>query len=267
MYNELAYGGYLIYKLYPQRKVFIDLRGDVYLCCELKDYYSLIQNKYQPDTKYKNLLDNLWNKYNISYAILDSTENTVQSRIGKTLINDPNWNLVFWDDNSQIFIKNDRKNTNLLTLFSAKAASPYDTTPIRKNNLDLALQEYRRMISIADSARSRNAIGYILFKEGKMDQAQAQFQKALQLNNNYDSPYMNLGELFLLKKDTYTAIKLYQKALSLNPGRAFIYIRLGELYLRNGESGHAKQVWQKGLDNIQEATAQRTFKQLLQSVY
>jgi len=267
MFNQFGLGSYLIYKLYPQRKVFIDLRTDVYACCELVDYYSLIQKKYAPDSSYKVLLDRLWKKYNISYFIADTQANTVQEKIGRILINDPSWSLVYWDDASQVFVRNDGKNTKLLTTFFTKAASPYNISPIRDSNLDLALKEYERMIKITDSAHSRNAIGYILLKEGKTDQAEGQFTKAIQLDNAFDSPYMNLGEISLSKGDLETAIDLYKKALSLNSGRAFTYIRLGQLYLKNNDVQDAKAVWQNGLANIQDQTDQQTFKQLLQTIY
>lgn len=269
MFNQLTYGGYLIYYLYPEHKVFIDLRAEVYLCCELPDYYSsVIKTKYLPDFEYKKSLDNLWNKYNISYALLDTRPNTVQERIGRILANDPSWNLVFWDDDWQIFVKKDGKNNTLLSKYYTKSASPYSTIPYKGSDLQLAIYEYEKMIKIADSAKSRNALGYIYFKQGKVSNAKNQFEKAISLDKSFDSPYMNLGEINLLNNDPQNTANLYQKALEVNPDRAYTYVRLGQIYLQYlNDPIKAKEIWTEGQQRIQETTAQAEFKQLLQSNY
>lgn len=266
MYNQPSFGSYLIYNLYPNYKVFMDLRADVYVCCTLNDFYTLTQIRYSSDTKLKTFLDYFWNKYNISYAILDTKKNTIQERIGKILVKDQNWSLIYWDDTTQLFLKKDGKNNKLLSMFSTTEASPYGNSIFKGNNLEVALKEYERMTKIADSAHSRNAIGYIMLREKKIEQAIDQFEKAIQIDSSFESPYMNLAEISLLNNKPQEAADLYQKALKLNETRAYIYMRLGQIYLTYLNNPiKAREIWVLGKQNIQETTAQNEFNKLIQS--
>lgn len=266
MFNEYGYGGYLLYNLYPQKQVFVDGRTDVYLCCEMVDLLNIDSNKFLSDSDYKNVLDKLWNKYDISYVLIRTQKNTVLRKIGRILTDDPNWNLVFWDDFSEIFVRKDGKNDQVLKELSTKAATPYDQDLFRPNMEDQALSEYQKMDSIVDSARSHNAIGFIYLKQNKFDLAKDEFVKALSLDPTFESPYMNLAELAAKDQDLDQAINLYQKALSLAPDRGLIYIRLGQLTLQqSGDLVKARQIWQDGLDNTADDQAKKQLQSLIQS--
>lgn len=228
MFNDFTYGGYLIYRLYPKQKVFIDGRSDVYLCCEIKEVINLMADAKNPDSEFRMILNQFWNKHNISYVVISTERFSFSQRIGKILSNDPSWNLVFWDDNAEIFLRNDGKNDSLIENFTVKSATPYNTK-VYKNNKNDALLEYERMLKIADSSQSRNAIGYIYLQDKKIDLAEKQFEKAIAINPDFESPYMNLAEIAVYNGDYEKAIDLYQKAYTLNPKREFIQIRLQEL--------------------------------------
>ena len=265
MFNEYGYGGYLLYNLYPQKQVFVDGRTDVYLCCEMVDLMNIDIQKMRPDNEYKKLLDDLWNKYDISFVVIRTQKNTVLRKMGRILTNDPNWNLVFWDDFSEIFVRKDGKNNLVLKDLSTLSATPYDQNPFRPNLQSQALEEYQRMINIVDSSRSRNAIGFIYLQQSKFDLAKEQFIKAQSLDPSFESPYMNLAELSAKDQDLEQAISLYNKALELAPDRGLIYIRLGQLYLQKGDVAYAKQIWQEGVSNTVDETAKKKLIELLSS--
>lgn len=265
IFNQVYYGAYLIYSLYPQRKVFLDARFDVYYCCELPEYYKdIILTKDSSDMIFNTSLNKFLEKYKFSYILIDTRKNTVQAKMAKALSNENKWNLVYWDDGWQIYVKRDGKNTNLLSKYETLAATPFSDSLYKGSDLNLALSEYERMIKITDSARSRNAIGYILLKEKKVDEAKQQFEKAVQINKTFDSPYLNLAEIYISENDPQKAVSLYEKALTLNPDRAFTYIRLGQIYLNFLQNPtKARETWQKGLDTIKEPEADNQFNSLL----
>lgn len=264
MFNEYGYGGYLLYNLYPEQKVYFDGRTDLYLCCEMQDTLKLAYQKNEPDSQYKKLLAWLWDKNQISFVLIRTEKHIVLRKIARILQNDPNWSLVFWDDNSQIFVRRDGKNDEVIEKFGAKAATPYDRNPFKPNALDQAFEEYQRMIKIADSSKSRNTIGYIYLQKGEFDKAKAEFEKAIQVFPYNESPYMNLAELALKDRDPYKAVKLYEKAKTLASDRGLIYIRLGQLILDTyGDKERALNTWKEGLRNTIDTDAKTTLQKLV----
>ena len=231
MFNSVEYGDYFLYQLYPKQKVFIDGRLDVYYCCELKDLYQLFQVRYVNQNQYQKILNSFWNKYDISFVVIDTKKNTHFRKVAETLSLDRNWGLVFWDDYFQIFVRRDGKNDTILRKFSVTAATPYEKTPYRTGLDNEAQFEYERMQKVADSAISRNAIGFILLKKGKFSEAKNQFETAIKLDSTFESPYMNLGELQVREGNYQEAIRLYKKALTLAPQREFIPLRLQQLQM------------------------------------
>lgn len=267
MFNEYEYGSYLLYALYPEQKVFVDGRSEVYDCCELPTIYTLLKDRYQPMDKYKTLLNGIWKRYTISFVVIKTNSQTYTRRIADILSNDPSWNLVYWDDTTQIFVKRDGKNTSLLQKFGTVAATPYQDTPFKKDMSGQALIEYTRMEKITDSARSRNALGLLYFQQGKQAQAEHDFEKANQLDPTFDSPYMNLAELNIMQTNDYTkAIQLYQKATEVNNNRAYTFIRLGQLYLHVNDKADAVEIWQKGQILFSDQTVKNAFQHLIQEV-
>ena len=261
MFNEYPYGGYLLYSLYPKQKVFIDGRTDVYLCCEVLDLLKLYTKAGLDDKSYKNILNNLWNKYNISFVLIKTKQNTYSEKISNILRNDSNWSLVFWDDNSQIFVRDDGKNSDVINKFEAEFATPYGKTPFASKSPKNAFIEYQKMTKIADSARSRNAIGLILSQQKEYGKAQKEFEKAIELDPAFESPYMNLAEIeIILNKNYDQALKLYTKALSISPDRPFIYLRLGQLYIEGfNDRQKAQDIWKKGLEQFSNIKTKETF--------
>lgn len=267
MFNEYGYGGYLLYHLYPDHKVFIDGRTEMYLCCEMPDTLELSTKKYLPDSEYKIFLDSLWNKYDISYVLLRTQKHTVLRKMTEILTNDPSWNLVFWDDHTQLFVRRDGKNEAIFKQFETKAATPYSKNPYRDGMEKEAFFEYQKMIQVTDSAKSRNSLGFLLLKQGKLEEAEQQFLKATIIDPTNESPFMNLAEIAANKNEIEQAIAFYEKALMLADDRGLIYIRLGQLYIiSRNDFDAAKIIWQRGLEKTIDTESKKQLEQLLSSI-
>lgn len=264
MFNQYAYGGYLEYQLYPKYKVFIDGRTDVFLCCELPGYTVLQSSVSFPDDQYDALVNRYFEINKISYVVLEVKNDAFGAKVSNVLLKDSKWSLVYWDDGYDIFVKHDAKNNDVLRKFTATVATPFAASPFKNGNAPKAYNEYARMIQVADSAVSRNALGYILFMQGNLSQAKIEFQKAIVLDSTYESGYSNLAEVMVREQNYEDALSLYTKALSLNLNRPIIYIRLGQLYhtLHNDEK--AREIWQQGLEHIQDAGYKQVINQYLQ---
>jgi hypothetical protein len=92
LYNEMGYGSYLIWA-FPEEKVFIDPRVELYPLEQWKDYIRINNG-----TRYNELLDG----YGVDRILLDRP---LQKELSKILPQDPLWRLEYEDDRTQIWVK------------------------------------------------------------------------------------------------------------------------------------------------------------------
>jgi len=180
------------------------------------------------------------------------------------LLNDPKWNLVFWDDTSEIYVKNNEENNALLSEFTARAAIPLSSSGYRKGLMSEAFNDYERMAQIQDSALTRNQMGVILFNQGKIHQAADQYNKAIQLNKSYAYAYFNLAEIRITQGNYQDAIPLLKQALILAPNQELIYIQLWKSYLALADSQDAISILKQGYNNVPNDQQKQLFNQLIQ---
>jgi Flp pilus assembly protein TadD len=91
-------------------------------------------------------------------------------------------------------------------------------------------------------------LGVVLFEKGQVDEAVAQYQKALEINPNYLAAHYNLGNALFRKGQQDEAIAEYQKALEINPNDAEAHINLGNALFQKEELDEAVGQFQKALE-------------------
>ncbi len=102
----------------------------------------------------------------------------------------------------------------------------------------------------SDNFIGHNNLGNALFKMGKMDEAIAQFQKALEIKPDFAEACYNLGGAFFQKGDVDEAIAQCQKALQIKPDYAEAHNNLGNALLQKGRVDEAITHFQKALQII-----------------
>jgi hypothetical protein len=121
MLNSYAFGGYLIWELYPERKIFIDGRNEVFL--------PLLQEIVRVRTDSR-LWTQFLNKYEIEYALLgywdelekvttfDTEGRSVKTYAPFSSTHFPRngWALVYWDDDGMILVKRNGINASFAAL-------------------------------------------------------------------------------------------------------------------------------------------------------
>lgn len=247
MFNEYHMGGFILYHLGPQFKTFIDGRTDMFLPQVLPEYNRLINNDFS-DEQFSQYFNFLVQKYNISWALLTTERYTSIRRLARIIRADPTWILVYFDDQADIYVRDDGKNSDVIKNFSIKSATPFEKKLYKESQRGQARLEYERMNKIASSATSLNALGFVLLEDKKYDEAKTYFQKALDLNPQAAAPKMNLAELTAKDGNIDKAINLYRQAITDDPQRGLAYLRLGQLMIQSGGSkDETKKIWQKGL--------------------
>ena len=110
MYNDINWGGYLIWRLAPERKVFIDGRN-------------LNENIHFKAIAVENAFEGIWasilESYNVNYIIAPFRRPDGSCpRVVNALLKDSNWTLIFFRSNSVIFIRNMPANEHIIKKYS-----------------------------------------------------------------------------------------------------------------------------------------------------
>lgn len=108
IFNNYDIGGYLIFHLYPQERVFVDNRPEVYPSSFFNDAYIPMQEN-----------DELWKeqdeKYNFNAIFFSHQDYTPWGQAFLiSRINDPAWSPVFADDYAIIFLKRNEENKDII---------------------------------------------------------------------------------------------------------------------------------------------------------
>jgi len=82
--------------------------------------------------------------------------------------------------------------------------------------------------------RSHHNLGYAYYEDGRLEEAQKEFEEALALNPSYTLSLYNLGLVFYQKGMTQNAIDWYEKALKQDRPYPETYYNLGLAYYQEG---------------------------------
>jgi len=92
MYNLYHWGGYLVWRLYPEQKVFIDGRADVYTDAFIDEYLQV----YQLQDNWQEPLD----RHGVTLVIIDEG-----SCLSTVLNESPDWERRYVDEKAAVFVR------------------------------------------------------------------------------------------------------------------------------------------------------------------
>jgi tetratricopeptide (TPR) repeat protein len=120
---------------------------------------------------------------------------------------------------------------------------------ILKGQVDDAVAQYQRALQInPDYPEALTNLGVALFRKGRVDDAVAQYQKALSIKPNFMQAHNDLGLALVQRGQVDDAVTHYQKALEINPNSAEIHTNLGNALFRKGQVDNAVAHYQKALE-------------------
>ena len=99
MFNDIRYGGYLIWRFYPQKKVFIDTRLVIRSPQFFAEYLMLCDDPA--------LFPQVARKFKVTQVILPSAIFPLYFKLIKWLYQSDKWHLHYTDGSSVLFLKND----------------------------------------------------------------------------------------------------------------------------------------------------------------
>lgn len=116
-----------------------------------------------------------------------------------------------------------------------------------KNRYDAAIEEFKKAIKLKpDHFYSHLALGSLLHNKKRYDEALKEYEIALKIKPT-TSTLNSLGVLSFDQNNYEKAIHYYKKAIVLDNNYVTTYINLGNAYYKLGEVDKAKTVWKKAL--------------------
>ena len=152
------------------------------------------------------------------------------------------------------------------TQFKARYSRGLDL--MKQGRFEEALDEFKAVLSIYESADIYYNVGYIKTAQGKYEEAIMAFQRAAQIDKAHASAYKKMGEayiklgrveearislekaaeIFMEKSMDQDAEKVLLEALKLNPKTLNIFNSLGIIYRRRGDFHEAIKNYKRALN-------------------
>jgi tetratricopeptide (TPR) repeat protein len=121
--------------------------------------------------------------------------------------------------------------------------------------LDESVRLYKESISLCPTADAHTYLGWAYSFQGRIDEAIAQCEVAIQLDPEFGNPYNDIG-VYLMQQQKLEKAKRYEP-------RHFPYINLGRVYLSKGMIQKALEEFRGALRlNPDDADLAETIEQL-----
>lgn len=275
IFNVLGFGGYLIHELWPEQRVFIDGRLDVFPPGFLDAYGELMRK----GTGW----DQLCRRHGITLAVVNYNPNPSQtSGLRDLLWDDPEWTCVFFGDVAMVFARRVPENKVLLDEF----ACPFDPTlgsvpaiwnfalQASPDDRNQAVSAMEAMVELApEEKRTLVALGLVLHASGQSGQAVPYLRRVVSLGPESTSARLMLAEALsraqefaeaetevtqilimepkniearIIRADVQRkqgnstgALKTLEEAVRIDPRNYFVHLRLGDLFRKQGDRARA----------------------------
>lgn len=231
MFNDYSSGCFLIERLYPLKKVFLDGRNTIYGT-------KFITENYGNCLKDPSLFEGLVKKYDINYTFLYYGLSGMV-RLIPHLYYSQNWRLVFLDDKVCIFARNIEKNADLIKKYRVDLTKRKKVVKLNRYNwqraypmdyinravfyetvglLDMAITTLEDTLVIAPYARDVHYnLGGLYLKKEMYEDAAREFKQAIRIDMMDADAYNNLGVVYAKIGEYKDAMEQFKKALFLNP--------------------------------------------------
>ncbi len=143
VFNDFNSGAYLVGRMHPQVKVFIDGRTEVY-GANFFEYYRKIWLDGDRRT-----LDDAIKRYNLTAALLNGAKQTINPKVIKLFYGLKDWKLVYFDEDGMVFLKKTPQNQPIIDRFAI------DLTKWNPPSMDLVRLGTRRILPLTYLARAK----------------------------------------------------------------------------------------------------------------
>jgi Flp pilus assembly protein TadD len=109
---------------------------------------------------------------------------------------------------------------------------------VQAGKFEEAESQYRRAIVGRPTAETYNGLGFVLARQGRADEAVAEFRKAIEVNPKFTPAYNNLAEALVKQGKLEEAESAYRRSLAEKPSEA-VHSALGSVLRKLGKPDEA----------------------------
>lgn len=241
MFNLHGWGGYIIWELYPSIRPYIDNRFFH------RKFFMEYEGILSGGMDWKDLLD----KYRINIVFLDySLSDEVNLR--DYLFKSSDWGLVYWDDFSLLYLRNDAGFEGLNKKYLMRIVNP-DTDRFKPQELSREIlmsgsEEVTGNIGNAQNSwKARFILGNIRYYLSDHEGAISNFEEAARLSfEPVPAIYFNLGQAYMAAGRLQDAERSFKEAAGLT-GDKQAYQSLWRIYILQGRQKEADEIFRKHL--------------------
>ena len=227
-FNDFNSGAYLLGRTFPDIKVFIDGRTEVYGGKFFKDYQKIWE---KGDAQ---LFEKAVSEHKITGAFLNSTRHHIPKKILNYLYSHDDWHVVYFNYDAVIFLRDVQSNKSLIKQFKI------DLEHWQAPAIDLLkigtfrVQPYRSYYR-----------GYTLESLGFKKAALEELREAIGADPLYADAYDLAGKIYAQNKDRESAFKHFRIAASISPNKKETRYNLALSYYDLGEFKGAIEQYEK----------------------
>jgi Flp pilus assembly protein TadD len=237
IFNSFDFGHYLTYRFYPEKRIFIDARTELYKY----DFYQLYKNAiHYPDT-----WEQLQKRYGFDIALVKHGFSGSIRRLIRYLYNHKEWALVYYDKKSVIFLHDVPANKIAIEKFKVNfRKKKLENEDININiamffekigEYRLAEQVYIKLLEKRPKfLEAANNLSAIYIDTGRFDEALDVMFKFLKYYPKRAELYANIGTAYLRMGLEEDGLYMLERAARLNPYLRQASYMLGLVYLKRG---------------------------------
>ncbi|MFA5857643.1 MAG: tetratricopeptide repeat protein [Elusimicrobiota bacterium] len=252
MFNDFTSGGYLMWRLFPKTKVFIDGRCTMSIADFFGDYTETL--------RYHENYDITEKKYGINTVVLDYSDLSTKTLVSY-LWRKNGWRVAFIDSNSIVFVDEKIAEVNSIPIkdsfyflgkqklavmeslpdTAAKNRIPSKAVAVAQLFCILgyyaeAVDVYTQILDVHPKLYEGWAeLGNVYAYLGRRDDAMRCFNTAKQIEPSYYAAYLFFGQLVEKEGDVILAERMYELALEKNNRAIDARTSLAELYVKKNE--------------------------------
>lgn len=241
LFNNIDFGHYIAYRFYPGKKVFIDARTELYKY----DFYQ----SYQRAQNYPEEWKNLQKRYGFNIAFIRHLFSGTE-RLLKFLYNNKEWALVYYDENSAVFLRDVPENKDVIEKFridfSGKKIEKSDESLSvagffeKIGEIRLAEKVYVKLIEAnPEFLEAGNNLAAIYINTGRYGEALDAIDRFLKYYPKSAELYCNKGAAYLHMGKKEEGFFMLEKSGRLNPYLRQVSYMLGLMYLEKGDAEKA----------------------------
>ncbi|MCA9401309.1 MAG: tetratricopeptide repeat protein, partial [Candidatus Omnitrophica bacterium] len=227
-FNDFNSGAYLLGRTFPDIKVSMDGRTEVYGGEYFRGYLKIWE---KGDTQ---LFEKIVQEYQLTGVFLSSVRQLIPAKFLNYLYDSPDWKLVYFDYDAVIFLKNIKEYQDLIMEHDIDLlkweSEPLDIVKIGPKRLEPYRYYYR---------------AFTLESMGFDDQAKKEAKMALDFNPSYAKPYELIGRIYAKHEMYEKAFKYFRVATMFQPGNIKMRYNLASAYFDIGEHEKALEEYDR----------------------